>query len=113
MLPIDIPALTKCDIGKTLSRLKKSGPQLLQEDAKLLVAKWRKLLPPLTPAPAPAPAPKPAAESTAPSGAGAKRPRLGCAVWVFEAMSFADVGATAELTPQQPSCAHLDASALC
>lgn len=54
MLPVDVPALQTCTMGRTLSRMKKSGPEALQRDVSLLVAEWKKLVGESAPSAAPA-----------------------------------------------------------
>ena len=43
-LPVDTAALQACSIGRTMTRLKKAGPEGLREDAAALVAKWKRVV---------------------------------------------------------------------
>ncbi|KAK9846599.1 hypothetical protein WJX81_007453 [Elliptochloris bilobata] len=43
-LPIDMAALQTCSIGRTMNRLKKSGPAALREPAAALVAEWKRVV---------------------------------------------------------------------
>ena len=67
VLPVDIPALQTCSIGKTLSKLRKTAPESLQRDVSLLVTEWKKLLA--------EPAPANGASAGLGAAVGEKRPR--------------------------------------
>lgn len=51
-MPVDIPALQACTLGKTLMKTRKTAPESLQSDMTMLIARWKKML--SEPAPAPA-----------------------------------------------------------